>query len=133
MAIDDLLDEHEQSEKVRTWLQENALGMIGGVVLGLALIGGWQWWQKQQQVARIAAGGRYQAVVDSIHASKLKEAQAQIAGLGNGAYASLGSLQLAKAQLAAGQPTRTSASLRARHSRPIPPLPPSRRSGLRAC
>ena len=48
MAIDDLLDEHEQSEKVRTWLKDNAVGLIGGIALGLALIGGWQWWQKQQ-------------------------------------------------------------------------------------
>ena len=55
MAIDDLLDEHEQSEKVRTWLQKNALGLIGGVALGLGLIGGWQWWQKRTQEQGFAA------------------------------------------------------------------------------
>jgi predicted negative regulator of RcsB-dependent stress response len=112
MAIDDLLDEHEQSEKVRTWLQENALGLIGGIVLGLAIIGGWQWWQKQQQAARVAAGERYQALVDNIHAGKLKQAQAQLAGLDNGAYGSLGALELAKAQLAAGQSDLAVASMR---------------------
>ena len=31
MAIDDLLDEHEQSERVRAWLRNNAAGLIGGV------------------------------------------------------------------------------------------------------
>ena len=30
MAIDDLLDEHEQSERVRTWLRKNGLSIIGG-------------------------------------------------------------------------------------------------------
>jgi predicted negative regulator of RcsB-dependent stress response len=115
MAIDDLLDEHEQSEKVRTWLQENALGLIGGVVLGLALIGGWQWWQQQQQTTRIAAGERYQAVIDNIQANKLKQAQAQVAGLDTGAYAPLGALQLAKAQVAAGQSALALATLRNAH------------------
>ena len=53
MAIDDLLDEHEQGEKVRSWLRENGIGLIGGVILGLALIGGWQWWQRQQDSRRM--------------------------------------------------------------------------------
>jgi len=48
MALDDLLDEHEQSERVRSWVRSNALGLIGGVALGLGAIAGWQWWQGQQ-------------------------------------------------------------------------------------
>lgn len=116
MAIDDLLDEHEQSEKVRTWLQENALGLIGGIVLGLALIGGWQWWQQQQQTARLAAGDRYQAMVDSLQANNPKQAQAQLAGLGKGAYATLGALQLAKAQVVAGQSGPALATLQDVHA-----------------
>lgn len=44
MAIDDLLDEHEQGERVRTWLRDNAAGLIGGLALGLLLIWGWRWW-----------------------------------------------------------------------------------------
>ena len=38
MAIDDLLNEHEQSERVRGWIRSNAIGIIGGVVLGLGAI-----------------------------------------------------------------------------------------------
>ena len=113
MAIDDLLDEHEQSEKVRTWLQANGAGLIGGVLLGLALIGGWQWWQKQQERALIETGERYQTALDSIQAKNLKQAQLQVAGLPNGAYASLASLDLAKAQLDAGQRDAAMATLRA--------------------
>ena len=40
MAIDDLLDEHEQSERVRSWIRSNAIGLIGGVGLGLGAIAG---------------------------------------------------------------------------------------------
>ena len=34
MAIDDLLvDEHEQSERVRNWLRNNGIGIIAGIAL----------------------------------------------------------------------------------------------------
>ena len=54
MAIDDPLDEHEQSERVLLWLRENGAGLIGGIVLGLAAIGGWKWWQQQQSQQQLA-------------------------------------------------------------------------------
>jgi predicted negative regulator of RcsB-dependent stress response len=113
MAIDDLLDEHEQSEKVRTWLRDNALGLIGGITLGLALIGGWQWWQKQQQHARLETADRYQAAVDAIQADNLKQATSKVSTLHDGAYATLAALQLSKAQLGAGQRDAAIATLRA--------------------
>jgi len=112
MAIDDLLDEHEQSEKVRTWLKDNALGLIGGIALGLALIGGWQWWQKQQEHARVQTAERYQSVVDDIKALKLKQAQSKVAAIDEGAYATLAALRLSQAQLTAGQRDAAIATLR---------------------
>ena len=48
MAIDDLLDEHEQGERVRTWLRKNALGILGGLALGIAAIYGWRAWESHQ-------------------------------------------------------------------------------------
>ncbi|HWS76897.1 MAG TPA: hypothetical protein VN205_00815, partial [Thermomonas sp.] len=59
MALDDLLDEHEQSERVRSWVRNNALGLIGGVGLGLGAIAGWQWWQGQQLQRGMAVNARY--------------------------------------------------------------------------
>ena len=32
--VDHLLDEHEQSERVRGWLRQNGAGLFAGVVLG---------------------------------------------------------------------------------------------------
>jgi predicted negative regulator of RcsB-dependent stress response len=105
MAIDELLDEHEQSERVRDWLRRNGGGLVGGVVLGLALIGGWQWWQQRQQGARIAAGERFTTVVQHLEAKDLKKAQPEVAAMvkDGGTYAVLASLQLAKAQVDAGK------------------------------
>jgi predicted negative regulator of RcsB-dependent stress response len=116
MAIDDLLDEHEQGERVRTWLRENGAGLIGGVILGLAVIGGWQWWQKQRDQQRLQAGAQFQAVVDDIGAKKLKQAQDQATKLPQGAYATLAALNVAKAQVDAGQRDAAIATLRGAQS-----------------
>jgi predicted negative regulator of RcsB-dependent stress response len=120
MAIDDLLDEHEQSEKVRSWLRANGAGLIGGVILGLALIGGWQWWQNRQQQGRVQTAERYQATVDLINAKQLAPAQASVKALTDPAYATLAALQLAKAQLIAGQRDAAIATLRA--AKPAEPV-----------
>jgi len=118
MAIDDLLDEHEQSERVRSWLRQNGAGLIGGVVLGLAAIAGWQWWQQQQQVASEAAGQRFEAALKAIESNELKQAQPAVAALDEdgAAYATLAGLQLAKAQVDAGQRDAAIATLRALRS-----------------
>ena len=113
MAIDDLLDEHEQGERVRSWLRDNGAGLIGGVVLGLALIWGWQWWQKQRDHQRVQAGTQYQAAIDSLKAGKLAQAQPQVAALPDGTYDTLAAMALAKAQLTAGQRDAAIATLRA--------------------
>lgn len=114
MAIDDLLDEHEQSERVRGWLRNNGAGLVGGVVLGLALIGGWQWWQQRQQAARVAAGEQFALAVQHVEAKDLKRAEPEVAALAKqgGTYAVLASLQLAKAQVEAGQRDAAIATLR---------------------
>ena len=113
MAIDDLLDEHEQGEIVRGWLRENGAGLIGGVVLGLALIWGWQWWQQQRVHQRVQAGSDFQAAMDDLAAGKLEQAGPRIEALPKGAYDTLGALALAKAQLDAGKRDDAIAVLRA--------------------
>ena len=114
MAIDDLLDEHEQSERVRTWLRNNGAGLIGGIVLGLAVIFGWQWWQKRQlQQAQLAYTG-YDKAVQALAGNDLTKAQADVAAIGKdgGAYAELAALRLARAQVEAKQIDAAIATLR---------------------
>lgn len=113
MAIDDLLDEHEQGERVRAWLRSNGAGIIGGVALGLALIWGFRWYQSQQLGERMAAGSNYQAAVDQLEAGKLDEAAPIVAALPEGTYATLAALELAEAQIEAGKRDEAIATLRA--------------------
>ncbi|MGE8212184.1 MAG: YfgM family protein, partial [Stenotrophomonas sp.] len=105
-AIDDLLDEHEQGERVRTWLRKNGAGIFGGIVLGIGAIAGWQWWQKEQVGKLAEANARYEAVSRSLQSKKLDEAAKEVAALEGGKagiYADLASLELAKAQVEAGK------------------------------
>jgi predicted negative regulator of RcsB-dependent stress response len=112
MAIDDLLDEHEQGERVRDWVRRNGVGLVGGVVLGLALIGGWKWWEARAHQQRIQAGEAYQATLEKIVAGDLDAAAAQAAALDGGIYAALAALDLAKAQVDAGKRDAAIATLR---------------------
>ncbi|MGO1893873.1 MAG: tetratricopeptide repeat protein, partial [Luteimonas sp.] len=113
MAIDEIYDDHEQSERVRDWLRRNAVGLAGGIGLGLALIWGWNWWQGHQQGQRVEAGNRYQAVVGAIAAGDLEQAQTQAGALSAGSsYALLAALDLAKAQFEAGDNDAAIATLR---------------------
>ncbi len=43
---DDIIDAHEQSEQARKWLQQNGSSIVVGVLLGLAVLLGWQRWQQ---------------------------------------------------------------------------------------
>ncbi len=113
MALDELLDEHEQGERVRDWLRSNAPGLIGGLVLGLCIIFGWRWWTEQAHAKRIATGDSYRAVQESIGAGNLKQAAEQAQALADSAYAGLVALDLAKAQVEAGESEAAIATLRA--------------------
>lgn len=102
MAIDDILDEHEQSERVLEWLRRNGAGLIGGVVLGMAAIGGWKFWEGRQQTQQMAQADQYQVAREAIEAGD-EQAATMVDALGDSVYASLARLQLAGAQADAGQ------------------------------
>lgn len=111
MAIDELLDEHEQSRRVQDWLRRNGAGLVGGIALGLAAVYGWRWWQDERVGRQMRAGDAYQQAVDAVEAQGVAAA-AKVAALPEGNYRSLASLALAKAQVDAGQRDAALATLR---------------------
>lgn len=130
MAIDDLLDEHEQSERVRSWVRSNAFGLIGGVALGLAAITGFQWWQGQQLQGRMAVNGRYAEAVAGFESGKLPadKNRSTIDGISkaNPTLGALAAMQLTKAQIDNGKRDDAIATLRNLHD-----LDPDMRSVVR--
>ncbi len=111
MAIDDLLDEHEQSRRVQEWLRRNGAGLVGGVLLGLAAVYGWRWWQQQQVEENARAADAFQKAVQAVEARGAAAAP-DVAALPQGTYRTLASLTLARAQADAGQRDAAIATLR---------------------
>ena len=111
--MDELLNEHEQGERVRSWLQNNALGLIGGIALGLGLIFGWNWWQNDQVRKRDATATQYEAFAKQL-AENPDQAGKQITGkLAGTPYVAVAALELAKAQVDAGKEPAALATLQA--------------------
>ena len=111
MAMDELLNEHEQGERVRSWLRNNALGILGGLVLGIAVIYGWQVWGNHQAKQRQQAHNAYAEAVKQLESGQVDQAGTLLAGQ-EGTYATLAALRVAKAQVEAGKPEEAIATLR---------------------
>ena len=111
MAIDDLLAEHEQGERVRTWLRKNALGILGGLALGIAAIYGWRAWVSHQASQQEQAHTAYAQALKQLDAGQVEQAGTLLAGQ-EGTYATLAALRVAKAQVEAGKPDEAIATLR---------------------
>lgn len=77
----DPIDEYEQGERVRTWLRNNGSSLIGGVVLGLACLGGWQWWQGHQEQQKLRAADEYYAFSRALDESDEAKAGAHATAL----------------------------------------------------
>jgi len=110
MAIDELLDEHEQGERVRSWLRDNALGILGGLALGLAAIYGWQAWGNHQAKQKEQAHTAFAEAIKQLEAGQVDQAGTLLAGQ-EGAYATLAALRVAKAQVEAGKPEEAISTL----------------------
>ncbi len=66
--MEDLTD-NEREEQLRRWWSDNWAWIIGGVALGLAILGGWQYWQRHKvQVAEQDEAG-YLAVVEALESN----------------------------------------------------------------
>lgn len=72
----DQIDEYEQGERVRTWLKNNGSSLVVGVALGLAALGGWQWWQGQQAQRKADAAGEFMAFSKALEAGEADKAAA---------------------------------------------------------
>lgn len=111
----ELLDEHEQGERVRQWLRDNGSAIVGGIAVGLALIFGWQWWQRSQVERQITAATQFQALVDASAARDATTVERLADSLrqeqGKTAYAALAALQQAELAVSQGKHDVAAAAL----------------------
>ena len=98
--VEDYLSDREQEEALRSWWRENWRWVIGGVVLGLAGLGGWQYWQQRTQANAEQAAKLYgdlTGALSSHDADKAKQLMKELDDdYGSSPYADLGHLALAQ-------------------------------------
>ena len=105
--MDGLLSEKEQIDAIRSWWQENGRWIIAGVVLGAALLVGWNYWKGQQRQAAAEASTLYEALLDDVADSDVEAAEPKAADLYENydgtAYADQARLAMARLYMSVGR------------------------------
>lgn len=98
--MDDLLSEKEQIDKMRAWWSDYGWYVIGGIVLGAAILFGINYYQSQSVEEEVAASALYDELTEHVAGDNLEAAEATAAGLdgeyGNSSYAAQSKLAMAR-------------------------------------
>lgn len=73
--VDEFLSEKEQIEAMRSWWQDNGRYVIGGVVLGVAILVGWNQWKEYRQATRLEASALYETLAEKVTDGNLEESE----------------------------------------------------------
>lgn len=92
--------EEEQLEAIKKWWKENGRAVVTGVVLGVALILGWNFWQERQLRISQQASALFQQALLAMNEKKSESAlqlsERLVKEYGDNAYGMYGRLLLAK-------------------------------------
>jgi predicted negative regulator of RcsB-dependent stress response len=100
--------EEEQVEQLKKWWKENGKSIIGGAVVGLALVVGWQGWGRYTESQAELAAEYYsefsRTVRDGRASQAVEQGQRLMSQFGNSAYASYAAFHLARLAYQDGRP-----------------------------
>ncbi len=98
--VDEYLTDRDQEEALRNWWRENWSWILGGIVLGLGLLGGWQYWKHHTHTEATAAAKVYEEFRGALERNELDAANRSlgtlVADYDNSPYTQLGRMLLAK-------------------------------------
>ena len=63
--MDELLNDKEQVEYVKTWLRENGPWLAAGLAIGAGALWGWNAWQSHKETVAVEASTRYDQLIDA--------------------------------------------------------------------
>ncbi|EHU8077327.1 YfgM family protein [Vibrio cholerae] len=98
--------EEQQVEAIKDWWKENGKAVIFGAVIGLGGLFGWRYYQDSVVAAQEAASQSYSKAMDALQGKGIESEgtiQTFIDANKETEYAVLAAMQLAKAQVEAGQ------------------------------
>ncbi len=79
--MDEFSTEEEQIEEIRKWWSENWKQVVGGLVVGIALIFGYRGWMDAQRTQSERASARYDMLQEAVDSNDLVSAEAVLATL----------------------------------------------------
>ena len=107
--------DEERLESLKNWWSEHGRALIGGVVIGLAGLGGWTFWQDYEQGRAEAASALFQATSEAAaagdHAAVRERGGALLADHTGHEYAAAASLLLARSETLEGRTDAAKAHL----------------------
>jgi len=113
--VEDYLSEKEQWEWLKTQVRENTPAVLVALVLAVALVFGWRWWQGHLDAARLAAGEKYRQMVQALDAGDRSQALVLLGALERDSpgspYTDQARLLAARVHVDAGELDRAAAEL----------------------
>ncbi len=98
--VDHFVSDDEQAERIKKWLKENGSSLVAGIVLGVAVIVGWQWWIGHRISTAEHASLNYELLLQAIQSGNAEQARQQgnrlFEDYDDSLYASLGAMMLAR-------------------------------------
>lgn len=103
----EIYDSHEQSERVKKWLQENGGAIVLGLVLAFGSLFGFKQWQLWDANKDRQASAEYEVLVSFLESGDMDSAVGNYETLksefGSSAYTALAAMHMAKARIEASQ------------------------------
>jgi len=104
--VSEYLSEEEQVEALKKWWSENGRSVIAGIVIGLAVVFGWQSWVQHRHDRMEAAAARFDQLHQAVQGGEREAAEKQAELLreehGKTIYSAFAALDLAKIKLEQG-------------------------------
>jgi predicted negative regulator of RcsB-dependent stress response len=115
--VDEYLSEKEQVEQIRAWLKDNLAWIVGGLVIGIGGISGFNYLQARKLSMAEAAAVEYSTLRSALEAGSVEAAQGHlqtlVADYKGTPYLDQARLAMASAALEAGDPDTAEVYLRA--------------------
>ncbi len=107
--------EEEQVEKLKSWLKENGMSIVLGIVIGVGGLSGYRYWVHVQETTAAEASSHFSALLAALEAGDAASVEAHAETLGSDydgtEYAMLAQLALARQRVEDGEFERAAQTL----------------------